>query len=239
MEELARRSGLARYPPLYYIPSSVMNAFTVGKRDNAAIGVTDGILRKLTLRELAGVLAHEISHLRNGDLRVMTLADVISRITANLSMIGQVLILINLPLFLMGRAHIPWIPLLLLLAAPTLSALMQLALSRTREFDADMGAVRLTGDPLGLASALEKMERYQGSLLGTIFAPGRRSPDPSLLRSHPHTEERIRRLLSLEERPAPAHAIPLASPEPMFFGTPDIPTVTRQPRYRYVSGLWH
>jgi heat shock protein HtpX len=73
-----------------------MNAFTVGKQADAAIGITDGLLRRLTLRELIGVLAHEISHIQNNDMWVMTLADLVSRITHALSLVGQLLILINL-----------------------------------------------------------------------------------------------------------------------------------------------
>jgi len=83
---------------------------------------------------------------------------------------------------------------------PMVTTLMQLALSRTREFEADLEAVRLTGDPGGLASALAKIERMSGGLLERIFLPGRRVPEPSLFRTHPVTEERIRRLLELEGR---------------------------------------
>jgi heat shock protein HtpX len=237
--ELARRAGLRTRPQLYYIPSRMMNAFTVGERDNSAIGLTDGLLRRLNLRELIGVIAHEMSHITNKDTRVMMLADVISRVTSNLSLIGQVLIFINLPLFLLGRVHIPWLAILLLLAAPTISALLQFALSRTREFDADLSAVRLTGDPSGLASALAKMERYQGGWLGTILMPGRRQVDPSLLRTHPRTEERVRRLLSLEEREELRLPQSFVPAETSRFDPRGIPVVDRDPRYWYVHGIWH
>lgn len=82
-------------------------------------------------------------------------------------------------------------------ASSKAGSLLQFALSRTREFDADLDAAGLTEDPIGLASALEKIERSQGRLWETIFLPGRRVPDPSLLRTHPDTQERMRRLLSL------------------------------------------
>lgn len=239
MEWLTRRAGLPSVPRLYYLPTRVMNAFTVGVRDNSAIGITDGLLRRLDLRELAGVLAHEMSHLRNNDLRVMTLADVISRMTSTLSFFGQILVLINLPLLFMGRVQISWLAIFVLLAAPTLATMLQLALSRTREFDADLGAFDMTGDAVGLASALEKMERYQRGFLDLILIPGRRLPDPSVLRTHPNTEERIQRLLELGELPArtpPREPIPVGG---MTFLVPHVfPLVERPPRW-HMSGLWY
>jgi len=89
---------------------------------------------------------------------------------------------------------------MVMIAAPTLSALAQMALSRSREYDADLGAAELTGDPEALASALTKMERFQGRILESVFLPRQRIPDPSLLRTHPPTDERIRRLMELRER---------------------------------------
>ncbi|ANM30039.1 hypothetical protein ABI59_11345 [Acidobacteria bacterium Mor1] len=206
VEELARRANLERVPELYYVPSKMVNAFAVGTRDNAAIGLTDGILRTLNRRELTGVLAHEMSHVRSNDTRVMGLADMISRATNTLSMIGQFLLFLNLPLILTGRAAIPWLAVLLLILAPTVASLLQLALSRAREYDADLGAARLTGDPEGLASALAKLEQVASGWFERILIPGRRVPEPSMLRSHPRTEDRIRRLLSLPSAGTPAAA---------------------------------
>ena len=201
LEQLAHRAGLPATPTLYYIPSDVMNAFATGSEREAVIALSDGLLRRLDLRELTGVLGHEISHIRNRDLRVMGFADLVSRLTGSLSLVGQLLLFINLPLLMMGGYHIAWLPIMVLLFAPTVSALIQLALSRNREYDADLGAVELTGDPKGLAQALGKMERYQGRVLEQILWPGQRIPDPSLLRTHPPTEERIRRLMALLDHP--------------------------------------
>lgn len=234
---LAQAAGLPTVPRLYYVPSIILNAFTVGRADNAAIGVTDGLLRRLNMRQLAGVLAHEIGHLRNNDTRVMGLADVVSRLTSALSTIGQVLLLLSLPLVLFGGYQPPWLLLLLLIFAPTLSALLQLALSRTREFDADLEAIALTGDPLGLASALEQLERSQRSLLQRLFIPTRQQEEPSLLRTHPATAERIQRLLELAEKPLTAR-LP-AAPE-VFARSPfvvTLPRVARSPRQRF-PGVW-
>ena len=202
LQVLAERAGLARVPTLYYMPTRLLNAFTTGGPDNAAVALSDGLLRRMDLRELAGVLAHELSHIAHDDTRVMAFADLASRVTGMLSLVGQVLLILNLPLLLFADYHIDWLPILVLLAAPSLSALVQLALSRSREYEADRSAAELTGDPEGLASALDKMERVQGGLLERLLLPGSRIPDPSLLRTHPPTIERIRRLLELRGRPA-------------------------------------
>jgi heat shock protein HtpX len=197
VERLSRRADLKRPPEMYYIPSQLTNAFTMGTRSQAAMAVTDGLLRSLTLRELAGVLAHEMSHIRNNDMWVMSLADIISRITSGFSLFGQLLLLLNLPLLLMGGEPIPWLVVIILIFAPTVTALLQLALSRSREYEADKAAVDLTHDPEGLAAALTKLEKNQVSLLNRLFRPGRKERQPSVLRTHPHTEERVRRLLEM------------------------------------------
>lgn len=205
VHELARRAGIAARPSLYYAPIGMLNAFAVGDRDDAAIAVTDGLLRAMSPRELAGILAHEISHIRHNDLRVMRLADAVGRFTSSLSLVGQLLLLINLPLLMTGSVPISWLGVFLLISAPTLSALLQLTLSRTREYQADLGASEITGDPEGLAVALEKLERYQGGWVEHMLSPGQRKPGPSLLRTHPSTEDRVRRLLALREQEGHAH----------------------------------
>lgn len=119
-----------------------------------------------------------------------------------------------------------------------LSALLQLALSRTREFDADLEAARLTGDPEGPASALAKLAYSQHGFLEHVLLPGRRLPDPSLLRTHPTTAERINRLRDLRgEHPLPRRAPLPTAVAPVPFAT-QMPQVFRVPRWR-VSGLWY
>jgi len=154
LNELSRRAGLNYLPAPYYLPTNVINAFAVGTREKSAIAITDGLIRTLDWRELVGVLAHELSHIRNNDIRVMGLADMASRFTSTLSTIGQILLLLNLPLILFSEHHINWWAVLILLFAPQISALAQLGLSRVREYDADLNAALLTGDPEGLARAL-------------------------------------------------------------------------------------
>ncbi len=234
--QLAQRAGLPRAPELYYVPSSMVNAFAVGNRRQSAIGVTDGLLRTLDAREAVGVLAHEISHIQNNDMWVMGMADMFSRLTSLLSLFGQFLLLVNLPLLLFSQAGINWFAILILIFAPNLSALAQLGLSRTREYDADLNAARLTGDPEGLARALVKIERRQGSFLERIFLPGRRIPDPSLLRTHPPTEERVRRLMELRQ-PAPVAPLRLAEFRPG--GRTASPPGAHSPPRWHINGLWY
>ena len=198
---LAERAALERPPRLFYVPSSMLNAFAVGSRDDAVIALTDGMLRTLTLRELAGVLAHEISHIRNRDLWLMGIADLAGRLTRMMTLFGLVLLFVGLPLWLSGAASMPWLLVPLLVFAPQITTLLQLALSRAREFDADLDAAGLTGDPRGLASALARLERYQRDPWEQILMPGRRLPEPSVLRTHPPTRERIGRLEALVGEP--------------------------------------
>lgn len=206
LTELARRAELERVPVLYLVPSLVPNAFTLGGHGQSAIAVTEGLLARLDRRELLGVLAHEVSHIRHGDIRIMGLADMISRLTRLMSWLGALLLLLTLPLLASGGGAVPLPLVALLVASPTLSALLQLALSRTREFDADRDAARLTGDPLGLVSALEKMDAPAWGLWGRIWMPRRQDQEPSLLRTHPATAERVERLLALTRAVDGAHA---------------------------------
>ncbi|MEP9374494.1 zinc metalloprotease HtpX [Mesorhizobium sp. KR1-2] len=197
--ELSRRAGLPRVPRLHVIPSRMMNAFAVGQREDSAIAITEALARNLSARELAGVLAHEMSHIANEDVKVMAFADMVSRFTSVMSTVGLFSLFLNIGGFFGGAGHpIPWLGVLVLLAAPTIGGLLQMALSRTREFDADLGATMLTGDPDGLASALTKLETAQGRRWENLFFPSGRIPDPSVLRSHPRTEDRIARLMALK-----------------------------------------
>lgn len=236
VEVLADRAELPAHPRLYVIPSMTLNAFATGTRERAAIAVTEGLLRRLSLREVAGVLAHEMSHIRNNDLAVMALADAMTRFTQMMSYVAVFLALMNIPALLFGEAPFPWTAILLLYLAPSASSLLQLGLSRTREYDADVEGAGLTGDPAGLASALRSLERYEGRFWEDLMfpVPGRRIPQPSVLRSHPATEDRIARLLELQGRrhPAPIRVVE----EPMFSMVGAGP-IELTPRYRW-PGVW-
>lgn len=106
LRELAARAGLPAVPVPHYVPSGVVNAFATGSKHHAAIALTDGLLRSLTPRELTGVLGHEIAHIANEDLRVMGLADSISRLTHLLALLGQLAIVLSLPALLLGVARV-------------------------------------------------------------------------------------------------------------------------------------
>jgi heat shock protein HtpX len=141
------------------------------------------------------VLAHEVAHIRNRDLWLLGLADSIQRLTRGLSTAGVILLVLSFPLLALGAATVPFDLVLLLVFAPIVSVLLALALSRTREFEADRTAAELTGDPLGLASALRQLERSQRGLWD-LFLPRPQSAGGRLWRTHPAAEERIRRLLA-------------------------------------------
>lgn len=227
---LADRAGLPAVPALYYVPSPLLNAFTLGSRQRAAIALSDGALRGFSPRELAGVLAHELAHVAHGDLRVMGLADLVSRLTAVYALAGQLLLLLALPAWALGVVDIDWGALLLLAASPYLALLAQLGLSRVREFDADREAAGLTGDPLGLASALARIESGE-SAWRRLLLPGWGNPQPSWLRTHPATAERIRRLRGMAASPG---ALPAAVFEPAPCAVP----VRATPRWHAWGGWW-
>ena len=239
--ELVRRADLPVSPDLYYIPSRTLNAFAIGTQKNSAVAITDGLLRILNPREIAGVLAHEVSHIRHRDMRVLGIADSVSRITGTLSQIGQFMLLLAIPTFLMSGGHILLAGALLLLVAPLISNLMQLALSRAREFNADLGAVGLTGDAKGLASALAKLERITsgGGGFPWIFAGKKRQTVPAMLRTHPPTDERIRRILEAGESIA-ANQQPIhpANPQTRRVAPSEYPRVRRGPGW-HIAGLWY
>lgn len=198
VQQLACRAGLDHLPQLYYLPSHSLNAFAVGTGRRAAIGITAGILERFPTDEIAGVLAHEIAHIKHRDTIVMGLADGLSRITSVLAQVGLLLMVLNLPAILFGSVMIPWPIVGLLILAPTLSSVLQMGLSRIREFEADAEAVRLTGRPGALARALRRLEGETFSLFHLLFPRRRRDPELSLLRTHPPLEERIKRLEELE-----------------------------------------
>lgn len=241
--ELAKRAELEHQPRLYYIPSQVPNAFAVGTAQQAAVAITDGLLRNLNRRELLGVLAHEISHIRHHDLYLLGIADSLSRLTSFISRIGLFLAMLSIPLVLAGYGGYNLLGLLFLILAPTVSTLLQLALSRSREYDADMGAISLTGDPEGLASALQKIDAMvKPSWWQQVFRPGD-SPEPNALRTHPVTTDRVQRLMELKTRnESPDDPLQLPHPDIVFHPhdqsnpLPGTQGISRRPRW-HISGL--
>lgn len=233
LETLSDRAGLPTVPRLNLIPSPTLNAFAVGKPADAAIALSAGLLDKLGLREISGVLAHEVSHVASNDLWIMGLADTFSRLTQIMSWFGVFLVVLNLPSITAGGGSVPWVAIALLYFAPTIGNLLQLALSRAREYDADLEGAALTGDPAGLAMALDKLERYQGRMWEDMLPTGRRIPLPSVLRSHPPTEERIRRLIELGPSNAGHRPLDHTGQAGLFGIAPPHP----RPRYHW-PGVW-
>jgi heat shock protein HtpX len=193
--ELARRAGLDRNPALFLIPTPLLQAMAAGRREAPSMAVTSGLLQQLPSRELTAVLAHEITHIRHGDMFVMRLAAAAGAMTHAMANAGTFLLIAYFPVsWSTGSAPSP-AAIALLITAPMVSDLLQLSLSRRREFLADAGAVELTGDPLSLARALERIEELQGDDWERFSARGGRWL--RWFRTHPTTAERIERLAQL------------------------------------------
>lgn len=224
--DLARRAELPM-PRVYIVENDQPNAFATGRNpQNAAVAATTGLLRMLSREELAGVMAHELAHVRNRDTLIMT-------VTATLA--GALGMLANFALFFSGRnnSNNPLGAigtLLAVLIAPIAAALVQFAISRSREYAADRIGAAISGNPLSLASALEKIaygasridnetaERNPATAHLFIINPLHAHKRDSLFSTHPATENRVAALRQLAAesgiagyRPAAASA-PRATP---------------------------
>lgn len=238
--ELCRRAELDPFPKLYYIPTRMPNAFAVGKGASSAVALTDGIIRMMNPRELAGILAHELTHVRCRDTTVLGVADIFSRTISVLSRVGLFMMLLSFG-SVAGNSAIPFMTTgIILFFSPTVAVMLQLALSRTREFNADKGAAELTGDAQGLASALEKVDRVaSGGMLQKLLRPGMRRQQPAMLRTHPPTEDRVAALMEFAQELAEQRSLP----EDVFTDERRIPPIGQariktKPRYHFLSGLW-
>jgi heat shock protein HtpX len=205
VRELAQRAQLPM-PRVYLINEDAPNAFATGRNlEHAAVAATTGILRALSERELRGVMAHELAHVRHHDILISTVSA---------TMAGAISMLANFAMFFggrdsEGRSHNPIVGLLVMLLAPLAASLIQMAISRAREFEADRGGAEISGDPQALASALQKIHRYaqgmpmeaaerhpetaQMMIMNPLSAGGLRG----LFSTHPSTEERVERLLAM------------------------------------------
>jgi len=203
VRELTQRAGLPM-PRVYLIDEAQPNAFATGRNpEHSAIAATTGILQLLTPQELRGVLAHELSHVKNRDILTST-------ITASIA--GAISTLAHFGMFFGGRDddhRNPVLAILVLILAPIAAVLIQLAISRGREFGADRGGADISGDPRALADALLKIDRYaRGVPLEAaeehpatahlmIVNPLHGAGLSGLFSTHPPTEERVSRLLAL------------------------------------------
>jgi len=214
---LSDRAGIPM-PKLFVVPTQSPNAFATGRDpQHSAVAVTQGILELLSPEELDGVLAHELTHIRNRDTLTQAVAGTVA---GAITFLGRILSFGALygPVTRDDRqGGNPLGLLFLVILAPVAAVLLQLAISRTREFSADAGAAEITGNPTDLVSALQKLEQVgrQIPMNGNpalspllIINPLSAEGLQSLFRTHPSTEERIRRLLELAQRqPTPSVAI--------------------------------
>ena len=205
VRELAQRAQLPM-PRVYLIDEDAPNAFATGRNpEHAAVAATTGILRVLSERELRGVMAHELAHVKHRDILISTVSA---------TMAGAISMLANFAMFFGGRnsdggRSNPIAGILVMILAPMAAGLIQMAISRSREFEADRGGADISGDPRSLASALDKIHRYAQ---GTTLEATERHPETAqmmimnplsggglrgLFSTHPSTEERIERLLAM------------------------------------------
>jgi len=210
--QLAANAGLPM-PKLYLVPQEQPNAFATGRNPaNAAVAVTEGLLRLVSPEELSGILAHEMAHIKNRDILVQTIAAVVGgAITSVASMLQWGAI------FGMGRSSDEegggggaFGAILMAIVAPIAAMLIQMAISRSREYLADETGAKLAGNPLPLAGALKKLDDYahaipmQGANPATenmfIVSPLSGGGVAGLFSTHPPTEERIRRLRAMAGR---------------------------------------
>lgn len=208
-QKLVQKAGLPM-PKVYLIPDHTPNAFATGRNhQNAAVAVTMGLYEMLNEKELEGVIAHELSHIKHYDILVGTIAAVFA---------GAIAMIANMMQFgaMFGSNRQNSNPIMMILMAillPLAASIIQMTVSRSREFMADEGAARMTGDASGLQSALSKLENYarNGHQIHNateqtahmfIINPfsGLKTTLGSLFRTHPTTEDRIARLEELKNQ---------------------------------------
>jgi heat shock protein HtpX len=202
VKELAGRAGLP-VPRVYLIDEAQPNAFATGRSpEHAAVAATTGILQLLTPRELRGVMAHELAHVKHRDILISTISATIA---------GAISTLANFGMFFSGAQNRenggnPLLAILVMIFAPIAAMLIQFAISRTREFGADRGGAEISCDPRALADALAKIDAYArgipmpsaeanpatGQMM--IINPLSGGSLKGLFSTHPATEERIARL---------------------------------------------
>ncbi len=203
VRELAANAGLPM-PRVYIINQAQPNAFATGRNpEHAAVAATTGIIQLLSERELRGVMAHELAHIKNRDILISTMSATVA---------GAISMLVNLAVFFGGRGEDrphPLVALAVMIIAPIAAMFIQMAISRSREFGADAGGAEISGDPEALASALRKIEAYAKGLpmpvaeahpetaQMMIINPLSGNGIKSLFSTHPSTDERVAKLLAI------------------------------------------
>ena len=199
VQSLARRAQLPM-PRVYVVDTALPNAFATGRNpEHAAVCVTTGLMEMLTPREVAGVLGHEMSHVKHNDILISTIAA---------GMAGIISVMARFAFWFGGdrddRRNNPLAGILMLVLTPLAAAVIQLAISRTREYMADFTGGQLSGDPDALADALEKIEGYartrtmpratEATAHMFIISPFSAKDAQAIFSTHPPTEKRIERL---------------------------------------------
>lgn len=195
-------------PKVYVINETQPNAFATGRNpENAAVAATVGIMQILSERELRGVMAHELAHVKNRDTLISTISATVAGAIASIAQFGM---LFGGGRYESGERNVnPILGILVMLLAPLAASLIQMAISRSREFEADRGGAEISRDPKALASALEKIHNYAhripnetaeahpetGQMM--IINPLSGRSFDSLFSTHPRTEERIEKLIQL------------------------------------------
>lgn len=204
IQDLAQRAELPM-PRVYLIDEPAPNAFATGRNpEHAAVAATTGILRALSERELRGVMAHELAHIKHRDILISTISA---------TMAGAISALAQFAFFFGGRGSNersnPIATIAVMLLAPIAAMLIQMAISRAREFEADRGGAEISGDPQSLASALEKIhaaaqeihlapaEAHPETAQMMIMNPLSGNGIKNLFSTHPDPGERVRRLLAM------------------------------------------
>jgi heat shock protein HtpX len=205
VDRLARRANLPK-PRVYVIDNPTPNAFATGRNpQHAAVAVTTGILQLLGREELEGVLAHELGHIMNRDILISSIAAVMAGAISYLATMAQWAMIFG------GRGHDeeggnPLAALAMMIVAPLAAVLIQMAISRSREYTADATGAKICGNPRALAGALEKLTTYNrripmqvnpASAQMYIVNPLTGGQLANLFSTHPPLEERIRRLMSM------------------------------------------
>ncbi|MBJ7380151.1 MAG: zinc metalloprotease HtpX [Polynucleobacter sp.] len=207
IKELSEKAGLPM-PKVFLIHEDAPNAFATGRNpEHASVAATTGILQILTNRELRGVMAHELAHVKHRDILISTIAA---------TMAGAVSAIANFAMFFGGRDSDgrpvnPIASILVAILAPIAASLIQMSISRAREYEADRGGAEISGDPEALAMALEKIHQYARGIpfravenhpetaQMMIMNPLSASGLTQLFSTHPPTEDRVARLMQMAQ----------------------------------------
>lgn len=234
---LSTRAELAEPPALAIVPSLAAGVFACGSGRRRALLITEGLLRRQSLPEIAALAAHEIAHMKAGDLPLFSLADATTRVAQAMFYLGVVLVAASGVLWLVGEAPLALLPIVLLLLAPALSSQLQLRLPREHDLAADLLAARLIGDRSLVAQLAAASPTVCGSPIDDLRlpVPQRRVPLPSPLRAHTDGPSRAQTVLTTAEPHSPLP--PLQLKDGPLISLVGLGPVEMRPRDRW-PGLW-